>query len=101
MYEGSEAAKSRATELYNLAIRETLSSHDEKVALIMAILFTCVEFMHGDPVNATSHAQHAILIANRSRSMLGPMEEPIHSILARLSVFPFFFGGDDDMILTC
>lgn len=100
MYENSDTSKDRVAEQYNLAIRETLSSSNERVTLIMAILFTCLEFMNGDPAVAMSHSQHAILIANRSMSKTGPAEEALLSILARLSVFPFFFGGDHETFPT-
>ena len=85
MYEDGGSQATPAMNHYNIAIRETLSTQDEVVTLIMAILFTCVEFMHGDPVTAVSHTQHAILMANRSKSLSGSWSV--------CDVIGFFFVG--------
>ena len=95
-YEDRSGVQSSAINHYNTAIRETVSSTDTELAMVMAVLFTCLEFMNGNAAAARNHSQHAILIANKTSAMSEETRDALLSIFARLSVFPFFFGSDHE-----
>lgn len=79
---------------YNAAIQKMVSASDETLALFMAVLFICVEFLQGNAAEAIAHCQHGILIFNTASSSSAWAHEHLLPLFSRISVFPFFFGGD-------
>ncbi|KAI0159518.1 hypothetical protein GGR57DRAFT_457661 [Xylariaceae sp. FL1272] len=76
---------------YNAALKQvtTTKSLDTNTVLLLAILFTCIEFLRGDPVAAIVHCRHGIHILRRVDNCFPNMR----AIFRHLSIFPFFFGA--------
>ncbi|KZZ91137.1 C6 zinc finger domain protein [Moelleriella libera RCEF 2490] len=85
-----------AIQHYNAAIQLLISPHTSKkspadlnTVLLVCILFTCIEFLRGDPESAISHSQHGISLLNSGKDI----KPELVRVFRHLSIFPYFFGG--------
>ncbi|KAI0390671.1 hypothetical protein F5Y17DRAFT_50082 [Xylariaceae sp. FL0594] len=76
---------------YNKALKQVATTRclDTETALLLAILFTCIEFLRGNVPDAIGHCRHGIQIL---RSAKKPSPDA-SAIFRHLSIFPFFFGA--------
>ncbi|KAF5568015.1 C6 zinc finger domain-containing protein [Fusarium phyllophilum] len=81
-----------AVDHYNAAIKQVKSASDEKMILVLCVLFICIEYLQGDFDAALEHCRHGIMILNNS-SRPEWMCQYLVPIFRRLSITPFFFGG--------
>ncbi|KAG5788949.1 hypothetical protein H9Q69_011989 [Fusarium xylarioides] len=81
-----------AVDHYNAAIKHVKSASDEKMILVLCVLFICIEYLQGDFDAALEHCRHGIMILNNS-SRPEWMCQYLVPIFRRLSITPFFFGG--------
>ncbi|KAK2616371.1 hypothetical protein QQS21_000612 [Conoideocrella luteorostrata] len=97
--DGSSAATRNdfAIQHYNAAIQHLISPQanlnapaDLNTVLLVCILFTCIEFLRGDPESAISHSQHGISLLNSGRE---DIKLELVRVFRHLSIFPYFFGG--------
>ncbi|KIW06108.1 hypothetical protein, variant [Verruconis gallopava] len=79
---------------YNAAIQHIVKTTDGALAISMAVLFTCVEFMQGNASAALNHCRHAILIFNNFKNLTPAMRRTLLPILVRLNAILFFFAAD-------
>lgn len=80
-----------AIRYYNKALGQVAKSthFDADTVLVISILFTCIEFLRGNPNAAIDHCRHGIHIL-KSMKRASP---DISVIFRHLSIFPFFFGA--------
>lgn len=85
-----EKSHARALMHYNKALRivTTMSSGDLDSVLLVAVLFTCIEFLLGHVQSAINHCRHGLLM------VLGcPVDKDVIRRLHHLCIFPFFFDA--------
>lgn len=103
MYEGlgetdhSPLIRSRerfAITQYNMALKQLASAAtDEKIVLLVCLLFICIEMLQGNKEVAIQHCRHGITICNNtSKGLLGWAKQALQPIFLRLATFPYFFG---------
>jgi hypothetical protein len=85
---------SLAIRSYNSAIRELVIASDEPLALVMSVLFTCIEFLQGDTQSAIDHCRHGVLMFNTTGTSSAWAHDYLVPMISSLSIFPFFFGGN-------
>ncbi|TPX15921.1 uncharacterized protein E0L32_000255 [Thyridium curvatum] len=86
---------------YNAAIRSLVEADNEALALVVCVIFVCIEFIRGDSGAATSHCRHGVQILNKvtargAASLPSWAEAYLVPIIRRLSITPLFFGATPD-----
>ncbi|GAW21809.1 hypothetical protein ANO14919_113340 [Xylariales sp. No.14919] len=86
-----------AINYYNKAMRQVATSKhlDADTALLLSVLFICIEFLRGNTSSAISHTLHGTQILRST--LQTPSDTHISpdtvAIIRHLSIFPYFFGA--------
>ncbi|KAK3318562.1 hypothetical protein B0H66DRAFT_603142 [Apodospora peruviana] len=82
---------------YNQALQQLTKACDETVVLFVCVLFVCIEILQENKQAAIDHCRHGVMIFNSARDKISTwQQEHLLPIYVRLSIFPFFFGGNVD-----
>ncbi|KAI5919640.1 hypothetical protein F4810DRAFT_686400 [Camillea tinctor] len=77
---------------YNAAIRELRKADSAPLALLVCVLFICVEFLRGDRERAVQHCHHGVRLLESVAPAYAWTREFLAPLFRRLTLFPFFFG---------
>lgn len=82
---------------YNQALQQLTRATDETVVLFVCVLFVCIEILQANKQAAIKHCRHGVEIFNSAREKISPWQQKhLLPIYVRMSVFPYFFGGNID-----
>ncbi|KAH7040966.1 uncharacterized protein B0I36DRAFT_311845 [Microdochium trichocladiopsis] len=80
---------------YNAAIRKLRAMRNEPLALLVCILFTCIEVLQGNKPAASAHCRHGTLILSHVEKTYPWARRYLSPIFRRINIMPFFFGQPD------
>ncbi|KAF4470021.1 c6 zinc finger domain [Fusarium albosuccineum] len=89
--ERSPVKRETALRHYNCAIHKMSMLQDQSVALLVCLLFICIEFLQSDRETAIQHCNHGIAIINNCGTIWA--RQHLAPIFRRLSLLPLWFGS--------